>query len=274
MCIARIKMINVLLLFTEGDKKFMHRVVYIDNPLPAKELTGRDKNTMFYKYALRSHMGRFNQNGHTFTANQKSDSDLHNQETSTLPRQKPSAGHFSAPISTVQSAESDIPLLSPIKSRNKKEIKKRKLRKERKVKDDYDDVDNDPFGTMEVSMEDLETFGTDLSKNRNIKKFVEKICITPEKDVTGSDTSDVSVRPAVKTSDQRLNAFVDHMDKNMSVAREVLEKNVQDENTNTSKNFLQSMSQLQGFEKVDKVDKVLENEEKGTTSEENEQEHE
>ena len=269
MCIACIKMINVLLLFTEGDKKFMHRVVYIDNPLPAKELTGRDKNTMFYKYALRSHMGRFNQNGHTFTANQKSDSDLDNQETSKLPRQKPSAGHFSAPISTVQSAESDIPLLSPIKSRNKKEIKKRKLRKERKVKDDYDDVDNDPFGTMEVSMEDLETFGTDLSENRNIKRVVEKICITPEKDVTGSDTSDVSVRPAVKTSDQRLNASVDHRDKNMSVAREVLEKSVQDEKTNTNKNFLQSMSQLQAFEKVDKV---LENEEKGTNSEQNEQE--
>jgi hypothetical protein len=93
--------------------------------------------------------------------------------------------------------------------------------------DDYDDVDNDPFGTMEVSMEDLETFGTDLSENRNIKRVVEKICITPEKDVTGSDTSDVSVRPAVKTSDQRLNASVDHRDKNMSVAREVIEKSVQ-----------------------------------------------
>lgn len=257
-------MINLLLLFTEGDRKFMHRVVYIDNPLPVRELTGRDKNTMFYKYALRSHMGRFNQNGHTFTANQKSDADLHSQESSKLSRQNLSAEHFSSPISTVQSAESDIPLLSPIKSPNKKERKRRKLRKEKKVKDEYDDVDTDPFGTMEVSMEDLETFGTHLSRNRKIKK--EKICITPEKDVTGSETIDVII-PAVKTPDQTLNDSVDNGDINMSVAREVFEKNVQDENTNTSKHFLQSTSQLQDF---DKVNIVQENEEKSTNSKKNE----
>lgn len=47
---------------------------------------------------------------------------------------------------------------------------------------------------------------------------------------------------------------------------------MQDENTNTNKNVLQSISQLQDFEKVDKVDIVQENEGKGTKSEKNEQE--
>ncbi|VDI27466.1 Hypothetical predicted protein [Mytilus galloprovincialis] len=159
----------------DGDKKFMHRVVYIDNPLPAKELTGRDKNTMFYKYALRSHMGRLNQTGHIFTMNQKIESDSTSPESLKLPRKQSSVEQSHHSEVTVHDTENVASLLSPIKSPTNEQKKKMNKVKRGETVKDCDIVEgDDPFGTMEVSMEDLETFGMDMSANKTFMKLGEK----------------------------------------------------------------------------------------------------
>ncbi|XP_052095967.1 uncharacterized protein LOC127731126 isoform X11 [Mytilus californianus] len=167
----------------DGDKKFMHRVVYIDNPLPAKELTGRDKNTMFYKYALRSHMGRLNQTGHIFTLNQKIESDSTSPESLKLPRKQSSVEQSHNTELIIDDTENVASLLSPIKSPSNEQKKKMsKIKRGEKVKDCEEVVGDDPFGTMEVSMEDLETFGMDMSANKTFKKLGEKKNVTSSKE--------------------------------------------------------------------------------------------
>ncbi|XP_063421531.1 uncharacterized protein LOC134706486 [Mytilus trossulus] len=184
----------------DGDKKFMHRVVYIDNPLPAKELTGRDKNTMFYKYALRSHMGRLNQTGHIFTMNQKIELDSASPESLKLPRKQSSVEQLHNSELTAHDTENVTSLLSPIKSPTNEQKKKiSKVKRGETVKDHDEVVGENPFGTLEVSMEDLETFGMDMSANKTFKKLGAKkndtsakqnspeICSTSEKNLSAKD---------------------------------------------------------------------------------------
>lgn len=180
----------------------MHRVVYIDNPLPAKELTGRDKNTMFYKYALRSHMGRLNQTGHIFTMNQKIESDSTSPESLKLPRKQSSVEQSHHSEVTVHDTENVGSLLSPIKSPTNEQKKKMNKVKRGETVKDCDKVEgDDPFGTMEVSMEDLETFGMDMSANKTFMKLGEKknvksvkenspveVCLAAEKKLSAKDS--------------------------------------------------------------------------------------
>ncbi|XP_065935196.1 little elongation complex subunit 2 [Magallana gigas] len=140
----------------EGDKVTVHRVVFIDRPFLPPQLTPKEKNTKYFKTVLKSFIAKPLQKGLVF-------SKLDDSETQ-------ERTFKSTPQVTPQSAGSNE-CGSSKRTAGKKRSKNGAVKKE------------EPFCTEDVSLEDLECFGTAKKKLNSLSKHKQ----TPMLD-TGEDS--------------------------------------------------------------------------------------
>lgn len=148
--------VNLDFFFLEGDKVTVHRVVFIDRPFLPPQLTPKEKNTKYFKTVLKSFIAKPLQKGHVFS--KLDDSETQERTFESTPKINPqSAG----------SNESG----SSKKTAGKKRSKNGAVKKE------------EPFCSEDVSLEDLECFGTAKKKLNSLSKHKQ----TPMLD-TGEDS--------------------------------------------------------------------------------------
>lgn len=134
----------------------MHRVVFIDRPFLPPQLTPKEKNTKYFKTVLKSFIAKPLQKGHVFS--KLDDSETQERTFESTPQVNP------------QSASSNE-CGSSKKTAGKKRSKIGAVKKE------------EPFCTEDVSLEDLECFGTAKKKLNSLSKHKQ----TPMLD-TGEDS--------------------------------------------------------------------------------------
>ncbi|XP_062582718.1 little elongation complex subunit 2-like [Saccostrea cucullata] len=126
----------------DGDKVLVQRVVYIDRPFLQPQLTPKDKNTKYFKYALKAFIARPSQKGHVFSKIDESRVDAKVGATSQVYQQSTNSNNTaSSKTSSVEMGERSV-------------IKKKE----------------EPFSVGDISLEDLECFGTAKKKENTTAK--------------------------------------------------------------------------------------------------------
>ena len=184
------------LLFSDGEKKIKHKVVYLDKPFYQTRLINtREKNSIFYKYALKSLIIRPKQKGHVFTniktqqvlqkigtvGNSKSDRDLTEKLNTQLHNNQKIAGEDA----TKHGAEADV--MEAVKEHLKRKLLDRNKTEEKlnivsTVTNESDTVETDDniFSSQDMEVEDTaegmaeskknEDDTSEINKNENQKK--------------------------------------------------------------------------------------------------------
>ncbi|XP_061196612.1 little elongation complex subunit 2-like [Saccostrea echinata] len=127
----------------DGDEVFVQRVVFIDRPFLQPQLTPKDKNTKYFKYALKAFIAKPSQKGHVFSKIDNSGADA----------------KFVGPSSHVnqQTTNTNYTACS----------KKTSVKKEGQ---DVTKKREEPFSVGDISLEDLECFGTTKKKKNTTAK--------------------------------------------------------------------------------------------------------